>query len=82
MSKETTYQRLKRENTELKKDLREVCVNPTSINSIEIIAKQKRIQRIHDAFSMPTPTTSLSESPGFLNFIITNDTKIIRKETV
>lgn len=41
MGKETTYQRLKRENAELKKDLREVCVNPTSMKSIEISARQR-----------------------------------------
>lgn len=51
MAKETTHQRLMRENFELKRDLLEVCVNPTSINSIEIRAKQMRIQRIQDAFS-------------------------------
>jgi len=38
MPKETTYQRLKRENAELKESLREVCINPLSMKSVQIVA--------------------------------------------
>lgn len=70
MTKETTYQRLKRENQELRQQLREVCINPNSLESIDIRAVQKRFQRVEDAFSVGNIITPRFEHPGFINFII------------
>jgi hypothetical protein len=67
MAKETTYQRLKRENAELKESLREVCINPLSMKSVQIVAKQKLLQRRQDAFFMGD---SQSRGPGLVDFII------------
>lgn len=71
MAKETTYQRLKRENQKLKQELREVCTNPTSMKSIQIITRQEIIKKQEDIFLMGSPTTEpISKRPGFINFII------------
>lgn len=68
MAKETTYQRLKRENQELKQQLREVCVNPTSMKSIQITARQKISQKLDDLFLMGSGTSD-NRGNGLLNCI-------------
>ena len=72
MTKETTYQRLKRENHELMEQLREVCINPTSMKSIIIIARQELLKNQEAMFFMGSGTTHSECFPGLLN-CITND---------
>ena len=67
MTKETTYQRLKRENQELRQQLREVCVNPTSMKSIQITVRQQISQKQDDVFFMCSVTSDRGN--GLVDFI-------------
>ena len=68
MAKETTYQRLKRENQELRQQLREVCINPTSMKSIQITARQQIFQKREDVFLMGSGTSD-NRGNGLVDFI-------------
>lgn len=62
MSKETTYQRLKRENSELKQQLYEVVMNPDSIKSLGIKTTVKTAADLEKAVYFGDTTTACNQN--------------------